>query len=58
MDLVESGAWLWEILQAGEWRSPAFLAYLDCDQLESGAAMEAQGVLDAFVDDSSGDEAA
>ena len=28
-DLVESGAPLATILAAGEWRSPAFLAYID-----------------------------
>jgi hypothetical protein len=26
---VHAGATLWEILAAGEWRSPKFLAYLD-----------------------------
>ena len=28
-DLQRGGARLWEILQAGDWKSPAFLSYLD-----------------------------
>ena len=49
-DLVESGASLVEILSAGQWRSPAFLKYLDLRTLERDA------VLAACVDDSSGGE--
>ena len=49
-DLVESGASLIEILGAGQWRSPAFLKYLDLRTLERDA------VLAACVDDSSGGE--
>ena len=39
-----------EILQAGQWRSPAFLSYLDLRSFERDA------VLAACVDDSSGGE--
>ena len=41
MDLVASGAPLWEILGAGEWRSPAFLQYLSLHELEEGLVMQA-----------------
>ena len=40
-DLQESGAPLWQILEAGEWRSPAFLSYLDLHTLERDAVIEA-----------------
>ena len=40
-DLKLSGATLYEILMAGEWRSPAFLKYLDVMELESAAVVEA-----------------
>lgn len=40
-DLQTSGASLVEILLAGEWRSPAFLTYLDLAQLETDAVIEA-----------------
>ena len=40
-DLRASGAPLRTILEAGEWRSPAFLKYLDIDQLESGMVVQA-----------------
>ena len=40
-DLQENGASLGEILAAGQWRSPAFLSYLDPDELEGGAVVEA-----------------
>ncbi len=35
------GAPLWKILEAGEWRSPAFLKYLDFHKLETGLVMQA-----------------
>ena len=38
---VVSGAPLWEILAAGEWRSPAFLTYLDMHQLETDLVIQA-----------------
>ena len=40
------GAPLWVILEAGEWKSPAFLSYLDANQLEVDL------VLQAHVEDS------
>ena len=40
-DLEMGGASLFEILSAGEWRSPAFLTYLDLHELEKGAVVEA-----------------
>jgi len=40
-DLQMSGANLAEILQAGEWKSPAFMAYLDIHELEAGSVVEA-----------------
>ena len=40
-DLQRGGARLWEILQAGDWKSPAFLSYLDAHQLEAGCVAEA-----------------
>ena len=46
-DLQSRGAGLLEILSAGEWRSPAFLKYLDMQELEKHA------VLQAHLDDSS-----
>lgn len=48
-DLVESRAPLYEILKAGEWRSPAFLNYLEWNTLEKEA------VIQAHVDDSDSD---
>ena len=51
MDLVESGARLWEILQAGEWRSPAFLAYLKLHRVECEATREAQAIAPQFMRD-------
>jgi len=49
-DLRCSGANLYEILKAGEWRSPAFLSYLDTNELESAA------VIEAHVDDESDED--
>jgi len=51
-DLKLSGANLFEILKAGEWRSPAFLKYLDVNELESAAVVEAH-----LEDESDEDEA-
>ena len=45
-----TGASLAVILQAGEWRSPAFLTYLDINRLEGDV------VIAAHCDDSSSDE--
>ena len=49
-DLRESGASLSEILPAGELSSPAYLRYLDLQELEAGA------VLQAHVDESSSED--
>ena len=39
--LVDAGAPLWQILAAGEWRSPAFMEYLDKLQLETDVVVQA-----------------
>ena len=49
-DLQAKGTPLHMILAAGEWRSPAFLDYLDVNELEADAVVE------AHMNDSSGDE--
>ena len=49
-DLRLNGATLGEILRAGDWRSPAFLQYLDTEQLEHDRTAE------AHLQDSSGEE--
>eukprot|EP00973_Karenia_brevis_P009514 1284253-Karenia_brevis.AAC.1 len=49
-DLRASGAPLWKILEAGQWRSPAFLQYLNFLKLET------ELVMSAHMDESSGDE--
>ena len=49
-DLLESGSSLREILSAGEWRSPAFLQYLDIEKMEHDM------VVQAHMDDSEDDE--
>jgi hypothetical protein len=50
-DLKLSGATLYEILMAGEWRSPAFLKYLDLHELESAAVIEAHLAEESDADD-------
>ena len=40
-DLQMSGASLYEILAAGEWRSPAFMDYMDTMELEKSVVVEA-----------------
>ena len=50
LDLQCSGAPLWEILDAGEWSSPAFLKYLDLHRLD------AELVVQAHVDESDGSD--
>ena len=54
LDLQLAGSPLHEILEAGEWRSPAFLQYMDRHALERDAVHEAHGLQDAM--DSDGDE--
>ena len=41
LDLQLSGAPLYDILAAGDWKSPAFLQYLDRYQLEQDVVMQA-----------------
>ncbi len=36
-----AGAPLWQILNAGEWRSPAFLEYMDLHRLEGDLVVQA-----------------
>ena len=45
-----TGAPLWEILAAGEWRSPAFMSYIDMH------ALDTQLVVQAHVDEESSDD--
>ena len=40
-DLQQKGASLYEILQAGEWKSPAFLSYMDMAELDRDVVAEA-----------------
>ena len=49
-DLQARGATLKEILEAGQWRGPAFLKYMDLMQLECDVVVE------AHMDDSSDDD--
>lgn len=49
-DLVDNGASLAQILSAGQWKSPAFLQYVDLDELEKGA------VIEAHMEESSSDD--
>ena len=47
-DLTLSGASLWKILAAGEWRFPAFRTYMDIHKMEIEMVM--QGCLDKDSD--------
>ena len=49
-DLQLKGASLYQILAAGEWRSPAFLSYLDLVELERDV------VIEAHLDESSSED--
>ena len=40
-DLLDKGSNLAEILRAGQWRTPAFLCYLNLQNLEKSAVVEA-----------------
>ena len=53
-DLQASGASLALILAAGEWRSPAFLQYLDKEELENQAVRQVR--LDETMDESTDEE--
>ena len=46
------GKELWQILEAGEWRSPAFLAYMDLNKLDEDL------VLRSHMDEESDEEGA
>ena len=46
--LRRAGAPLWKVFAAGEWRSPAFLSYLDVHRMEIEMVM--QGCLDEESD--------
>ena len=39
-DMAAQGSQLWEILQAGGWKSAAFMAYLNEHELETGACAQ------------------
>ena len=70
LDLQLSGAPLWEILNAGKWKSPAFLQYLDlhtCVLVVGWASgwhahvfcvfrLDSQVVMQAHVDESDGED--
>ena len=40
-----AGAPLWKILAAGEWRSPAFLEYMDMNRLENDVVVQVSQLL-------------
>ena len=44
-----AGAPLWQILAAGEWRSPAFLEYMDIHRLENDVVVQVSHVLPADI---------
>ena len=46
---MRQGGRLYDILQAGEWRSPAFLKYLGAEELKNVVVDEAHGGLLANV---------
>ena len=54
-DILQRGGTLADILQAGEWRSAAFLSYLSKEELADAAADDAHLLSDA-LDDPSEDE--
>ena len=54
-DLFQNGATLYEILPAGEWRSPAFLRYIDHCELESSVVWEAHADESSSEDEEAGD---
>ena len=55
-DIHRNGGKLKEILEAGDWRSAAFMHYMDIQQLESDSVQEARGLLSDVLDESSDDE--
>ena len=54
-DLQIGGKTLYHILKAGDWKSPAFLAYMDKAELEHGAVAESH--LQECIDESTDDDA-
>ena len=54
-DMQMNGSTLYEILMAGEWRSPSFMTYMDTMELEMGATMEAH-MAESSSEDESGRE--
>ena len=50
-DMAVRGSRLADILRAGDWRSAAFLSYLEKDELEAGAIREAHGDPSSSDDD-------
>ena len=40
-DMIRNGCRLNDILAAGQWRSPAFFAYINIEELERDAVIEA-----------------
>lgn len=56
-DLQENGGTLRQILEAGDWRSPAYLQYLNMTVLERESTSEAHGaMLDIFDNESDNDD--
>jgi len=51
LDLQCSGAPLWEILEAGEWTSPAFMKYLDLHRLDAELVIQGHAVESESDDD-------
>ena len=49
-DMRRNGATLGEILRAGDWRSPAFLFYLDRAQLDHDRTVEAHALVSSDED--------
>ena len=54
-DMQLNGSTLYQILMAGEWRSPTFMSYMDLLELEMGATMEAH-MAESSSEDESGED--
>ena len=54
-DMQMNGSTLYQILMAGEWRSPSFMSYMDLMELEMGATMEAHMAESSSEDESGGE---
>ena len=55
-DIHKNGGNLKEILEAGDWRSAAFMHYMDTQMLESDSVQEARGLLSDVLHESSDDD--